>query len=605
MDALKRPKGRPGAPGAPGRPGGAPPLARPGAGRPRPARPGAQRPGPQRPRRPGERPDPRRPRRPDDRRPSDRRRDPRDRDDVDVPGPRRPRRPGDRPDPRRPRRPDRPDPRRPRRDRDRPRDRNRDRRPEERKKKPEESKDARLARIIARIRPRLARVLDRGIRRRLLSPVLAGMRLWYRLTALDLIGKPASAIRARLNPEGNSNQLSELTTDRKLKIVFDEIERFRREDPVHLADVSRTQLDTVSSDLVDVRGIRNLPRAPGRTPRLASDTISQLNTPSGVPIHAVATRIKLLTSRIPADAPPVIRQAAAGDLTAVRLITWGDDPQNPLAALLSHRRGRGPAGGHLTPMERSPSTGRFERVSGMQEFDKFEAVLRQNPKLRRALILFQRGRIKEAVALASPTLSPPELAQMVAVPLVADALRFTFPALTGVAMLNAAGQRQDPASVMRDLPGAAPGSEEAGNRLARHLRRLDDDDPQAPRLDDPAANNPLREQSRRFAGQQFFRDRARRLGAMPPEERGREQERESALSREDLRAERAPQIEAIRTGLPSAHSLAQQVMQALRVAGLLDGTLAEQDDLAQQERVFRAAVRRYLEDQMRGGRRGR
>ncbi|WP_406835059.1 DUF4157 domain-containing protein [Streptomyces sp. AHU1] len=64
-----------------------------------------------------------------------------------------------------------------------------------------QAKEARLARIISRIRPRLVRLLQRGLTGVVLTGVLMGMRVWYRLTSLVDIGSPAFDITARLNPE--------------------------------------------------------------------------------------------------------------------------------------------------------------------------------------------------------------------------------------------------------------------------------------------------------------------------------------------------------------------------------------------------------------------
>jgi hypothetical protein len=64
-----------------------------------------------------------------------------------------------------------------------------------------QAKEARLAKIVSRIRPRLVRLLQRGLTGVVLTGVLVGMRVWYRLTSLVDIGSPAFDITARLNPE--------------------------------------------------------------------------------------------------------------------------------------------------------------------------------------------------------------------------------------------------------------------------------------------------------------------------------------------------------------------------------------------------------------------
>ncbi|MFJ3987082.1 DUF4157 domain-containing protein [Streptomyces sp. NPDC090032] len=75
---------------------------------------------------------------------------------------------------------------------------NQDRRRKEERSK--EAKEARLQKIAARIRPRVTRMLDKGVRRPVLRAALAGMRLWYRLTELGVEGGGRFHIDARLNP---------------------------------------------------------------------------------------------------------------------------------------------------------------------------------------------------------------------------------------------------------------------------------------------------------------------------------------------------------------------------------------------------------------------
>ncbi|MFV8183241.1 eCIS core domain-containing protein [Streptomyces sp. AF1B] len=86
------------------------------------------------------------------------------------------------------------------------------RKQDQRKKeeKSKESKEARLQKIAARIRPKLRALLQKGILRTAMQAVLAAMRLWYRLTGLDLRGSNVVEIEARLNPVegvGEADQL--------------------------------------------------------------------------------------------------------------------------------------------------------------------------------------------------------------------------------------------------------------------------------------------------------------------------------------------------------------------------------------------------------------
>ncbi|WP_433918315.1 DUF4157 domain-containing protein [Streptomyces canus] len=76
--------------------------------------------------------------------------------------------------------------------------RNQDRRRKDEKSK--ESKEARLQKIVARIRPQLRRLLDKGVRHSLLNATLAGLRIWNRLTRLTVQGGERFDIEAVLNP---------------------------------------------------------------------------------------------------------------------------------------------------------------------------------------------------------------------------------------------------------------------------------------------------------------------------------------------------------------------------------------------------------------------
>ncbi|WP_406214705.1 DUF4157 domain-containing protein [Streptomyces canus] len=76
--------------------------------------------------------------------------------------------------------------------------RNQDRRRKDEKSK--ESKEARLQKIVARIKPRISGLLRRGTRGGILRGALAGMRMWYRLTELAVRGGDRFGIHAQLNP---------------------------------------------------------------------------------------------------------------------------------------------------------------------------------------------------------------------------------------------------------------------------------------------------------------------------------------------------------------------------------------------------------------------
>ncbi|MFI7412595.1 DUF4157 domain-containing protein [Streptomyces sp. NPDC049627] len=63
-----------------------------------------------------------------------------------------------------------------------------------------ESKDERLRKIVARIRPKLKRLLDKGLPAPALNATLAAMRVWNRLTSLAAKGEDDFNVVATLNP---------------------------------------------------------------------------------------------------------------------------------------------------------------------------------------------------------------------------------------------------------------------------------------------------------------------------------------------------------------------------------------------------------------------
>ncbi|ANZ16745.1 protein of unknown function (DUF4157) [Streptomyces noursei ATCC 11455] len=63
-----------------------------------------------------------------------------------------------------------------------------------------DSKDARLRKIVSRIKPKVDGFLRRGVKKPVLKGALFGMRAWYRLTQLDIEGARNFKIIAALNP---------------------------------------------------------------------------------------------------------------------------------------------------------------------------------------------------------------------------------------------------------------------------------------------------------------------------------------------------------------------------------------------------------------------
>ncbi|MET8543440.1 hypothetical protein ABZW03_22745 [Kitasatospora sp. NPDC004799] len=64
-----------------------------------------------------------------------------------------------------------------------------------------QAKQNRLDLIVARIKPRIQRLLGRGVGHRVHKAVLAGLRVWYRLTELSSSGTGSFADIARINPQ--------------------------------------------------------------------------------------------------------------------------------------------------------------------------------------------------------------------------------------------------------------------------------------------------------------------------------------------------------------------------------------------------------------------
>ncbi|MCX5448685.1 eCIS core domain-containing protein [Streptomyces nigrescens] len=84
-------------------------------------------------------------------------------------------------------------------------DQKKQRRTEQKKKEnTSESKSARLQKIVARLRPKLGKMLDHGVGQRVMRMTLPVMRAWYRLTDLRLEGADRFDITAVLNPRNRT-----------------------------------------------------------------------------------------------------------------------------------------------------------------------------------------------------------------------------------------------------------------------------------------------------------------------------------------------------------------------------------------------------------------
>ncbi|MFI1847308.1 DUF4157 domain-containing protein [Streptomyces sp. NPDC020480] len=79
------------------------------------------------------------------------------------------------------------------------------------------SKEDRLAKIMARLRPRVNRMTERGVKPFVLRGALFGLRAWYRLTSLTAENSNPVTVTATLNPSGQVTQATRL----KLKLLID------------------------------------------------------------------------------------------------------------------------------------------------------------------------------------------------------------------------------------------------------------------------------------------------------------------------------------------------------------------------------------------------
>lgn len=144
-----------------------------------------------------------------------------------------------------------------------------------------ESKTDRLRRIVARIRPRLKRLLDRGVHRQVMQATLAGMRAWYRLTALEIQGREKFAIMAHLNP---GMPAGEGETDVPLN---PELEKLLKDNPLN---VPKNQYVQVGETLPYVEGARiprdGIPRPGYRAKR--KDDLTPDHIPSGAAVFLAA-----------------------------------------------------------------------------------------------------------------------------------------------------------------------------------------------------------------------------------------------------------------------------------------------------------------------------
>ncbi|MEV5674938.1 DUF4157 domain-containing protein [Streptomyces sp. NPDC052179] len=80
-----------------------------------------------------------------------------------------------------------------------------------------ESKEDRLRKIIARLRPRINRMTEKGVKPFTFRAALTGLRSWYRLTSLDANNSNPVLIMATLNPTGQVTEATRL----KLRLLIE------------------------------------------------------------------------------------------------------------------------------------------------------------------------------------------------------------------------------------------------------------------------------------------------------------------------------------------------------------------------------------------------
>ncbi|KAB1150551.1 DUF4157 domain-containing protein [Streptomyces luteolifulvus] len=113
-----------------------------------------------------------------------------------------------------------------------------------------DSKDARLQKIIARIRPKIGGMLRRSVHERVFDGALKGMRTWYRLTSLARHGSPAFEVAATLNPTGKAEDGYQLS-GAELRVLVREVtnEVLDRDDVVAAArEMRREKHEAQSAD---------------------------------------------------------------------------------------------------------------------------------------------------------------------------------------------------------------------------------------------------------------------------------------------------------------------------------------------------------------------
>ncbi|NBE52378.1 hypothetical protein GUY60_13265, partial [Streptomyces sp. YC537] len=104
-----------------------------------------------------------------------------------------------------------------------------DRRKEE---ESEESKQAQLNRILARIRAQLTPKVEDGMWESTMEGTLKGMKAWYRLKSLNLIGDDQVKVWGRLNPAGSALEALREQSRKRDEIVFERSKKNKLPPPI-------------------------------------------------------------------------------------------------------------------------------------------------------------------------------------------------------------------------------------------------------------------------------------------------------------------------------------------------------------------------------------
>ncbi|SHF09688.1 eCIS core domain-containing protein [Streptoalloteichus hindustanus] len=447
-----------------------------------------------------------------------------------------------------------------RRTRDRLRDRLRRRQAQRRRDQEQRNspaaKQRRLDLIVARIRPRLQRLLRRGVPRRILAVVLAGMRVWYRLTGLDLLGTPAREVLARLNPDEPVTDTTELLDEEILETVLERVRHFRENDPEH-----RRQVGLVEHVPGDVRGLVDPNFWERVRKQVVSEPVARINIPQGVHPLAAATWLS----------------EAGAQLPRRRLLTFGDRPRSVIASEQKRSRPSANIPGRLTPMVYDPQRKLYVPESmAHQTYKQFSRTLGGQDKEAALAALRARGagdynQSGQGIPQSSGT-------QLAAVPLIAEPMRSRFAYVSSLATLHQLTENSSqvpPGQIVANMAFSQRGSIDAVGELEEHVRTF-------------------RETGRRLGTgapslTQVSDERATKAWEQEMYARGRRPRDASARDRDEG-------IARLRGQLETPEQLANRIIVALRAVGLLSGLVGGPGDRERLRQELAKRIDRFLKE---------